>query len=164
MSDLDRFTYVSKPIGSEAEMAEFAGQIAEIAGIGDVLLLDGELGAGKSYFSRQFINHLAQAQFGKKIDVPSPTFTLVQIYDQFKIPIWHFDLYRLSLPEEAYELGLDDALKTAICLIEWPSRLEGDIPLGCLTILFKHDGEQSRNLELVLNADWAKRLEPLLGA
>lgn len=162
MSDLDTFTHVTKYIGSEAEMAKFAGQIATIAKMGDVLLLDGELGVGKSFFSRSFINHLAQVQLGKKIEVPSPTFTLVQIYDQFKTPIWHFDLYRLSTPDEAYELGLDDAIKTAICLIEWPSRLHGDVPISSLNILFKHDGEQSRNLELVLTAQWAARLQPIL--
>lgn len=142
-------------------MAAFAGQLAEIAQAGDVLLLDGDLGAGKSFFSRSFINHLAEKQLGEKIEVPSPTFTLVQTYDQLKPPIWHFDLYRLSSPDEAYELGLDDAVKTSICLIEWPSRLEGDLPENCLYVFFKHDGLDSRNVELLFNSEWAERLKHL---
>lgn len=156
-----KFTSAAKYIASEAEMTEFAGQLAEIAKQGDVILLDGDLGVGKSFFSRSFINHLAQKQFGKRIEVPSPTFTLVQVYDQFMPAIWHFDLYRLSNPDEAYELGLDDAVKNAICLIEWPSRLEGDLPENCLNLFFKHDGLQSRNLELLLTPDWAERLKHL---
>lgn len=155
------FTSLHKYIDSEAQMAAFAGQLAEIAQVGDVLLLDGDLGTGKSFFSRSFIHHLAQQQLGKKLEVPSPTFTLVQTYDQLKPPIWHFDLYRLSGPDEAYELGLDDAVKTAICLIEWPSRLEGDLPENCLNIFFKHDGLESRNIELLLSSDWAERLKHL---
>lgn len=155
------FTQFRKHIASEAEMAEFAAQLAAIAKAGDVLLLDGDLGAGKSFFSRSFINYLATQQLGKTIEVPSPTFTLVQTYDQLKPHIWHFDLYRLSSPDEAYELGLDDAVKTAICLIEWPSRLEGDLPENCLNIFFKHDDLQSRNIELLLNTHWAERLKHL---
>ena len=153
------FTSVHKYIDSEAQMAAFAGQLAEIAAPKDVFLLDGDLGVGKSFFSRSFINHLAQKQLGKNIEVPSPTFTLVQTYDQLTIPVWHFDLYRLSGPDEAYELGLDDAVKTAICLIEWPSRLAGDLPENCLNIFFKHHGQESRNVEILLTPEWAARLK-----
>ncbi|MBL1419959.1 MAG: tRNA (adenosine(37)-N6)-threonylcarbamoyltransferase complex ATPase subunit type 1 TsaE [Alphaproteobacteria bacterium] len=155
------FTSLRKHIDSEAQMAAFAGQLAEIAQVGDVLLLDGDLGVGKSFFSRSFINHLAQKQLGRKIEVPSPTFTLVQTYDQLKPAIWHFDLYRLSSSDEAYELGLDEAVKTSICLIEWPSRLEGDLPENCLNIFFEHDGLESRKVKLLLNSDWAERLKHL---
>lgn len=162
MSEPSAFTKMDKFIASEAEMARFAGQLAAIAKPSDVLLLDGDLGVGKSFFSRQFINHLANEQLGKTIEVPSPTFTLVQTYDQLKPVVWHFDLYRLSSPDEAYELGLDEAMKTAICLIEWPSRLEGDVPENCLNILFKHNGLNSRKLELWLTDAWAKRLEEIL--
>lgn len=162
MSEFAEFKSINKHIGSETDMAQFARQLADIARQGDVLLLDGELGVGKSFFSRQFIKHLAQKQLNKDIEVPSPTFTLVQIYDNLKPHVWHFDLYRLSNPDEAYELGLDDAIKNAICLIEWPSRLEGDLPANCLNILFKHEGLESRNLEILANAHWAERLKTIL--
>lgn len=161
MIEIAEFTSRDKFIGSEAEMTAFAAQLADIAKPCDVFLLDGDLGVGKSFFARQFINHLAEKQLGKRIEVPSPTFTLVQTYDQLQPVIWHFDLYRLSSPDEAYELGLDDALKTAICLIEWPSRLDGDIPANALNLLFKHDGLESRKLELVMTDDWATRLKPI---
>lgn len=162
MSDFSGLKSVIKNIGSEAEMAEFATQIADICKIGDVLLLDGDLGVGKSFFARQFIGHLAQQQLGEKIEVPSPTFTLVQTYDQLKPAIWHFDLYRLSGADEAYELGLEESAKTAICLIEWPNRLDGDVPENCLNILFKHESLDSRNLQLLLSDEWAERLKHII--
>lgn len=162
MSEISAFSKIDMHIESEAEMSALAGQLAALSKTGDVLLLDGDLGVGKSFFSRQFINHLAVEQLGKSVDAPSPTFTLVQIYDQLAPHIWHFDLYRLSSPDEAYELGLDDALKTAICLIEWPSRLEGDVPKDCLNILFKHDGLNSRKLEIWYTETWAERLKVIL--
>ncbi|MCJ8325424.1 MAG: tRNA (adenosine(37)-N6)-threonylcarbamoyltransferase complex ATPase subunit type 1 TsaE [Rhizobiales bacterium] len=154
-------SYISKliNIGSELDMQNFAIMLANVAQQGDVFLLDGELGVGKSFFSRQFINHLAQIQLGQQFQVPSPTFTLVQMYDQLSPPIWHFDLYRLSCADEAYELGLEDALKQGICLIEWPSRLDGDIPQNALTILFKHKDQHSRTVEMMMTESWAKRLE-----
>ena len=148
-------------IKSEQEMTNLAIELASLAKVGDVLLLDGDLGSGKSFFSRAFINHLAQQQVGKQINVPSPTFTLMQIYDQLNPAVWHFDLYRLSNSDEAYELGLDDAVKNGICLIEWPSRLADDLPHNCLTIQFKHDTIDSRKVELIINSQWKKRLNHL---
>lgn len=162
MSDAQDFVTVKKHIGSEAEMAHFAAQLADITQAKDVILLDGDLGTGKSFFSRQFINHMAVKQLKRRIEVPSPTFTLVQTYDQLKPNVWHFDLYRLSSSDEAYELGLDDAIKSAICLIEWPSRLDGDLPPNCLYLFFKHDGLSSRNLDIILTANWAERLKNIL--
>jgi len=80
-------------------------------------------------------------------DVPSPTFTLVQIYDTSAGEIWHADLYRLSSPEEAEELGLRDAFETAICLIEWPDRLGSISPTaGALTLVFSTLNEERRHL------------------
>lgn len=157
MSDLIKL----KAISSENDMRIFAQDLAKICQIGDVFLLDGDLGSGKSFFSRCFIKYLSLKQLNQEIEVPSPTFTLVQLYDHLIPPIWHFDLYRLSNSDEAYELGLDDAVKEGICLIEWPSRLEDDLPNNCLKIFFKHDGLESRNLEVMLNSRWALRLAHL---
>lgn len=89
---------------------------------GDAVLLYGPLGMGKSTLARGLIRALTQADE----DVPSPTFTLVQFYEA-EPPVAHFDLYRLSAPEEALEIGLDEALDDGCAVIEWPERL-GEAP------------------------------------
>jgi tRNA threonylcarbamoyladenosine biosynthesis protein TsaE len=94
--------------------------------VGEAVLLYGPLGMGKSTLARGLIRALA----GPEEDVPSPTFTLVQFYETDP-PVAHFDLYRLTRPEEAFEIGLDDALDVGCALIEWPERL-GDDPARAL--------------------------------
>ena len=96
--------------------------IAPLLQPGDAVLLYGPLGMGKSTLARGLIRALT----GPEEDVPSPTFTLVQFYETTP-PVAHFDLYRLTRPEEAFEIGLDDALDEGCALIEWPERL-GDDP------------------------------------
>src|SRR4051812_29949378 len=100
----------------EAATAALAGRLAPLAARGDVVALTGALGAGKTSFARGFI----AARAGRPIEVPSPTFTLVQTYDLPSGPIWHFDLYRLERPDDAIELGIDEAFADGISLIEWP--------------------------------------------
>jgi len=114
--------------------------IAPLLAPGEAVLLYGPLGMGKSTLARGLIRALTRPDE----DVPSPTFTLVQFYESDP-PIAHFDLYRLSRPEEAFEIGLDEALDEGCALIEWPERL-GDDPgrmLGPdrLTITIAEDGE-----------------------
>lgn len=100
---------------------------------GDTILLGGPIGAGKTHFARAVIQQrLAEA--GRIEDVPSPTFTLVQTYDDGRAEIWHADLYRLSSPEEISELGLDDAFRNAITLVEWPDRLGDARPPDALDL------------------------------
>lgn len=106
---------------------------------GDCLLLEGQIGAGKSHFARALI----QARLGRAEDVPSPTFTLVQSYEA-DVEIWHADLYRLRHPEEVFELGLEEAFGTAICLVEWPDRLGSAQPKGALRLRFSSEGEGRR--------------------
>ncbi|CAM8620396.1 COG0802 Predicted ATPase or kinase [Paracoccaceae bacterium] len=106
---------------------------------GDCLLLEGQIGVGKSHFARAFI----QARLGRAEDVPSPTFTLVQSY-QADVEIWHADLYRLSHPDEVLELGLEEAFDSAICLIEWPDRLGSLLPKGAMRLRFALEGEGRR--------------------
>jgi len=96
--------------------------IAPLLQPGDAVLLYGPLGMGKSTLARGLIRALT----GPEEDVPSPTFTLVQFYETTP-PVAHFDLYRLTRPEEAFEIGLDEALDDGCALIEWPERL-GDDP------------------------------------
>lgn len=105
---------------SDAEAtADFARRLGQELQPGDTVLLSGPIGAGKTHFCRSLI----QSRLMAAEDVPSPTFTLVQTYDSEAGEIWHADLYRLSDPAEVVELGLTDAFKSCICLVEWPDRL-----------------------------------------
>jgi tRNA threonylcarbamoyladenosine biosynthesis protein TsaE len=107
-----------------------ARRLAEITSPGDTLLLSGELGAGKTHFARAFIRHAT----GPDVEVPSPSFTLVQTYETDRGEIWHADLYRLGGPDEIVELGLDLAMEEARCLVEWPERMAPDWPPGAVLL------------------------------
>lgn len=113
----------------ETATAGLAARLAALARPGDVIALKGELGAGKTSFARAFI-----AARGGGSDVPSPTFTLVQLYELPEAAIWHFDCYRLRDPEEAWELGIEDAFRDGISLIEWPERMGSLLPSRRLEI------------------------------
>jgi tRNA threonylcarbamoyladenosine biosynthesis protein TsaE len=114
--------------------------IAPLLEAGDAVLLYGDLGAGKSTLARALIRALTRPDE----DVPSPTFTLVQLYEATP-PLAHFDLYRLSDASEADEIGLDEALADGAALIEWPQRLGDDIDRICgpnrLTIHLEEQGD-----------------------
>ncbi len=112
-----------------AATERLAAKLARHAQPGDVIGLEGPLGAGKTAFARGFI----AVRLGPT-EVPSPTFTLVQVYEGDAGSVWHFDLYRLTKPEEADELGLDEALANGIALIEWPERLGDRTPPDRLAI------------------------------
>jgi tRNA threonylcarbamoyladenosine biosynthesis protein TsaE len=124
-----------------ADATEALGRrLADLARPGDVILLDGPIGAGKSSLARAFI----RARLGREEDVPSPTFTLVQVYEAEEAEIWHADLYRLTHPDEVWELGLDEAFSSAICLVEWPDRLGAHAPPDALRIRLEASGEGRR--------------------
>ncbi len=105
---------------SEAETIRFADKFSASLNAGDIVFLHGDLGMGKSVFSRSVIRSLCADDM---MEVPSPTFTLVQQYDASIASIWHFDLYRLSDESEIYEIGWEEALDGGISLVEWPERL-----------------------------------------
>lgn len=106
-----------------AATERLAARITAMVRPGDVIALQGPLGAGKTAFARGFIAALARAEDRTPEDVPSPTFTLVQSYDFARFTVHHFDLYRLEDASEARELGLDESRDGGIVLIEWPERL-----------------------------------------
>lgn len=124
-------------LADDAATDRLAGWLAPRLRAGDCVLLCGPIGAGKSHFARALI----RARLGRMEDVPSPTFTLVQVYDDGETEIWHADLYRLSHPDEVLELGLVDAFRTAICLVEWPERLGSLVPDGALTVTLSVAGD-----------------------
>lgn len=138
------------------ETQKFGRRIASLLRPRDVLALSGDLGTGKSTLARAII----QEQTGQD-EVPSPTFTLVQTYERpNQAAIWHFDCYRLTQAEEAYELGIEDAFDEAICLIEWPEKLDNLLPSNSLWLVFKEMGE-SRQLDILGPQSWAERLHTL---
>ncbi|NDV02803.1 tRNA (adenosine(37)-N6)-threonylcarbamoyltransferase complex ATPase subunit type 1 TsaE [Pseudoroseicyclus tamaricis] len=149
-------TWGASELAGEAETAAAARRLAPLLRPGDCLLLSGEIGAGKSTFARALI----RAALGdEEAEVPSPTFTLVQPYAAPVAEIWHADLYRLGDPGEVAELGLWEALEDgAICLIEWPERLEGSTPVGALH-LHLQAGEHAHRLALSGPQAWRDRLE-----
>lgn len=118
---------------SEEETAAFGARLARLLEPGDTILLSGPIGAGKTHLARSIIQaRLAAA--GLHEDVPSPTYTLVQVYSDGLSEIWHADLYRLSSVDEIVELGLDEAFENAIVLVEWPDRLGSAVPRDALKI------------------------------
>ena len=143
---------------SPEETAIFARQLGTSLRPGDVVLLEGPIGSGKTHFTRNLI----QSLMAEPEDVPSPTFTLVQAYDTPSGEIWHCDLYRLSAAEEVDELGLTEAFDTAICLVEWPDKLGPLAPQGALTLTFETDPNKIdfRRVTLSWTAPkWAEKLE-----
>lgn len=108
---------------SEQATMALAKFLSEITRSGDVWALFGTLGMGKSVFSRAFIQNLFPTE-----EVPSPTFTLLQTYPAPDFDIYHYDLYRLKSPEEIWELNIEEAMYSAVCLIEWPEKMGGYLP------------------------------------
>ena len=129
-----------------------AASVATLARTGDVILLEGELGAGKSAFARAF---LRAATDDPTLEVPSPTFTLVQSYDTRIGTVHHFDLWRLNGPGGLAELGWEERCD-GIVLLEWPDRLGALRPTDALTVALRHTGNDSRRAML---SGWPDRLD-----
>ena len=123
-------------IANEAELLALGASLIPQLSAGQTVCLIGGLGAGKTTLVRGMI----QSVLGD-IDVPSPTYTLVQTYEMPEFELWHCDMYRLDRPEDGYELGLIDAFEEAVCLIEWPDKLGELIPDDAMRIEIAFDGE-----------------------
>lgn len=118
-------------VQNEQETAKIATDLASELKSGDVVLLHGTLGMGKTVFARALIRALTR---NEQQDVPSPTFTLVQTYEAPDCPVYHYDLYRIENADEIPELGWEDALDGGITIVEWPERLGPYKPAQTLDI------------------------------
>ena len=139
-------------LDDEAHTAALGAAVARVLAKREAVCLSGPLGAGKSVLARGLIRALAPAE----ADIPSPTFTLVQFYEGPQFPIAHFDLYRLKSPDEAYEIGLDEALRDGAAVIEWPERLGHHLPHDRLDIELFPDGDR-RRARLTPHGAWEDR-------
>lgn len=156
MADLTRTT-LTLPNAEATD--RLATRLAGCLGAGDCLLLEGDLGAGKSHLARGIIQTL-QARHGIVEDVPSPTYTIVQTYAAGDLAILHADLYRIGDVSELDELGFDEALSSALCLIEWPDRLE-TAPQDALAVSLSHYGAGRRARFSGPASAWGARLASL---
>ena len=128
---------------SAAETRALGERIAGLLKPGDVLLLEGDLGAGKSELTRGIARGL-----GVKETVTSPTFTILNVYESGRCPLYHFDWYRLESAEELYELGMDEYLGgDGIAVVEWPGRCPEAVPDGAIRIRLGMAGENERTIE-----------------
>jgi tRNA threonylcarbamoyladenosine biosynthesis protein TsaE len=136
-----------------AETRALAERLAPHLKAGDVIALRGGLGAGKTAFARALICTL----IGQEVEVPSPTYTLVQTYEGPHFPIFHFDLYRLDAPGEVVELGWDET-PSGLTLIEWPEHAGDHLPQWRLDLSLEIDGDiRIARLE-PHGEDWQTRL------
>lgn len=139
-------------LDDEAATARLGQAIAAGLQPGEAVCLSGPLGAGKSTLARALVRALTTPHE----DVPSPTFTLVQFYEGPRLRVAHFDLYRLSNPDEAYEIGLDEALVDGAAIIEWPERLEGQLPADRLDVEIGLE-ETGRSVRIRPHGAWEGR-------
>lgn len=131
----------SLPLADEAATERLGAALAARLRPRDVVALEGGLGAGKTTLARAI---LRAAAGDPALIVPSPTFTLVEIYETPGASWWHFDLYRLEQPEQVFELGWEDARAEGVALVEWPERLGPLLPRDRLTVRLAIEGEGRR--------------------
>lgn len=138
----------------EADTARLGEAVAAALRVGEAVCLTGPLGAGKSVLARGLVRALTAPDE----EVPSPTFTLVQTYEGPGLAVAHFDLYRLKSAEEAFEIGLDEALEDGAAVIEWPERLGRHLPADRLDIEITLDGAgDARHARLTPHGAWEDR-------
>jgi tRNA threonylcarbamoyladenosine biosynthesis protein TsaE len=130
----------------------FGERLAGALRPGDVVALYGDLGAGKTTLARGVLHGL-----GHDGEVASPTFAIVQPYDDLALPIWHVDLYRIEDPSELQEIALDEALVDGALLVEWPERLGVQLWPHALKLTLAREGEGARALTAEVPAAWEKR-------
>ncbi|MBT3789591.1 MAG: tRNA (adenosine(37)-N6)-threonylcarbamoyltransferase complex ATPase subunit type 1 TsaE [Alphaproteobacteria bacterium] len=149
-------------LDDETATSALAVSLSKCLEQGDVVALSGDLGAGKTAFARAFIQALADQQQTLIDEVPSPTFTIVQIYDELVPPVWHVDLYRLEDRADTIEIGLEEGFEDGITLIEWPDRLGDGLPADHLAMNF-HMAEiaGARKVSMTGHGNWQSRIASL---
>lgn len=146
-------------LADEAATRALGAALARSLRIGDVVALSGPLGVGKTALARAIL-HAA----GHVGEVPSPTFAIVQPYEDLPLPIWHADLYRIDDPAELAEIGLDEARQFAVLMVEWPEKAGAGAVASAwpdalhLTLAFADDG--ARELTATVPAPWEARWPP----
>lgn len=148
----------SVDLRSPADTERFAAEVADFLHPGDLVTLSGELGAGKTTFARALIRHVVQEP---DLEVPSPTFTLMQVYRAPAFPIVHADLYRIRGADELSELGWDEASDGALVLVEWADRIGAGLPGDRLDVTFTldpDDPENGRGVTVTGFGDFAARI------
>ena len=148
-------TDITLHLADETATAALGASLAPIVRPGDVIGLSGPLGAGKTTLARGLIATLTGVK-----EAPSPTFALVETYETPTFSLWHFDLYRLEKPEEAWELGLEEAFGSGAALIEWPERIAAFLPKDMLLIRLDPD-KGTRRARLRGGGGWPARLAAL---
>jgi len=145
-------------LGTLEETAALGAAIADRLRTGDVVTLDGPLGAGKTTLARGML-----AALGLDEEAPSPSFPIVIAYEhELRLPVWHVDLYRIEEPAEAEELGLDDALTDAALIVEWPDRLGANRWPDALALSFTGGEGEARRLTWQAGPSWERRWPPTL--
>ena len=136
------------PLPDEARTRLLAEIVATKAAAGDMITLSGDLGAGKTTFARFLIRALLGDD---RAEVPSPTFTLLQSYETARLPVRHFDLYRITSVDELHELDFDDADGEALTIVEWPERAKGLLASSRLDVeILDAGGEESEAREATM--------------
>ena len=131
---------------NECETKNLARKIASKLNIGDIIVLSGELGSGKTKFTEGFLSY-----FGLENEISSPTFTIVNEYKNNKITIFHFDVYRLEDIDEFYAIGGDEYFNSGICIIEWGELIKEALPQDYIEIVFKKDSSNDDIRHLNIN-------------
>lgn len=140
------------------ETQKLAERLGSFLRKGDCIALSGDLGAGKT----TFVRFLLKALNPSIEEVPSPTFTLVQIYETTCAPIYHFDCYRLKNAEDLIELGFQEACQEGTTLLEWPEKIEAFLPQNALWVYFMPtEKEEGRRITFMGNKTWQERLSSL---
>ena len=132
------------------DISSIAKRLSEILEIGDILFLKGSIGAGKSFFARCIIREYLNISKVYE-DIPSPSFSLVQTYDNIKPKVCHVDLYRISFSSELEEIGLDNIYENFVTIIEWPERLGTKKPSRYIKIRFMYDKNINDERHLKIN-------------
>ena len=141
-------------LADEAATAHAGAMLSRVARPGDVITLSGPLGVGKTALARGFL-----AALGHEGEVPSPSFAIVQPYEDLRLPVWHVDLYRIEDASEIDELGLDSAAD-AVLLVEWPERAEPDMWPEALTLSLEFGAGGERILTANVPPSWEGRWPP----